>query len=129
MMRANELAATPPELDRRPTAPAAQHALDLDRTIHEPARLAILAVLSQAEEVDFRFLTAATGLTKGNLSRQAARLEAAGYLAIRKYYRGKIPATGYTLTAVGRAALDGYWRALETLRASARAANEAMEER
>jgi DNA-binding transcriptional ArsR family regulator len=83
-------------------------ALTLDRVIHEPARLAILAVLSGTEEVDFAFLLAATGMTKGNLSRQAGKLEEAGYITIRKYFRGKIPATGYRITDVGRAALARY---------------------
>jgi DNA-binding transcriptional ArsR family regulator len=68
-------------------------ALTLDRVVHEPARLAILAVLSSAEEVDFAFLQTATGLTKGNLSRQTSKLEEVGYITIRKYFKGKIPAT------------------------------------
>ena len=84
-------------------------ALTLDRVVHEPARLAILAVLSGAEEVDFAFLQVATGLTKGNLSRQASKLEEAGYIAIRKYFKGKIPATGYRITPTGREAFAGYW--------------------
>ena len=83
-------------------------ALTLDRVVHEPARLAILAVLSGAAEVDFAFLQAATGLTKGNLSRQASKLEETGYITIRKYFRGKIPATGYRITAPGREALTRY---------------------
>lgn len=83
-------------------------AMALDRVVHEPARLAILAVLSGAEEVDFAFLLAATGLTKGNLSRQTSKLEEAGYIAIRKYFRGKIPATAYRITPTGRAALARY---------------------
>ena len=87
---------------------APHEALRLDRIVHEPARLAILAVLSGAEEADFAFLLAATGLTKGNMSRQASTLEEAGYIAIRKYYRGKVPATGYKLTAAGREALVAY---------------------
>ena len=90
-------------------------ALTLDRVVHEPARLAILAVLSGAEEVDFAFLQAATGLTKGNLSRQASKLEEAGYIAIRKYYRGKIPATGYRITPQGRAAFASYWERIAAI--------------
>ena len=42
--------------------------LTLDRVVHEPARLVILTVLAQAEEVEFRFLENVSGLTKGNLS-------------------------------------------------------------
>ncbi|SRR5579875_669177 len=86
----------------------AHAALTLDRVVHEPARLAILAVLSGAQEVDFAFLQAATGLTKGNLSRQTSKLEEVGYIAIRKYFKGKIPATGYRITPTGRDALARY---------------------
>jgi DNA-binding transcriptional ArsR family regulator len=94
-------------VETRPDAEI-HEALMLDRVVHEPARLAILAVLSGAEEVDFNFLLAATGLTKGNISRQAGKLEEAGYITIRKYFRGKIPATGYRITEAGRAALTRY---------------------
>lgn len=92
-----------------------QEALHLDRVVHEPARLVILAVLTSAEEVDFAFLQVATGLTKGNLSRHAAKLEEAGYVAIRKYYRGKIPATGYRITERGGTAFAGYWERMAAL--------------
>jgi len=102
--------------DAEGSANVAMHgALTLDRIIHEPARLAILAVLSSAEEVDFSFLQLATGLTKGNLSRQTSKLEEAGYIAIRKYYKGKIPATGYHITAQGRDAFACYWERLSTI--------------
>lgn len=84
-------------------------ALTLDRVVHEPARLAILAVLNSAEEVDFAFLLMATGLTKGNLSKQTSKLEEAGYITIRKYFKGKIPATAYRLTPAGKAAFSIYW--------------------
>ncbi len=101
--------ATGAQIDDEATPGAEVHeALMLDRIVHEPARLAILAVLSGAAEVDFAFLQAATGLTKGNLSRQASKLEEVGYITIRKYYRGKIPATGYRITAAGRDALTRY---------------------
>jgi DNA-binding transcriptional ArsR family regulator len=103
-------------------APAGEHVvpavgavLAINRVIHEPARLVILAILNGAEEVDFRFLGAASGLTKGNLSRQTATLADAGYITIRKYFRGRIPATGYQITEQGRAALQEYWATLATL--------------
>jgi DNA-binding transcriptional ArsR family regulator len=90
-------------------------ALTLDRVVHEPARLAILAVLSSAAEVDFAFLLAATGLTKGNLSRQSSKLEEAGYIAIRKYFKGKIPATAYHITPEGSSSFARYWEQLAAI--------------
>jgi len=86
-----------------------QQLLTLDRLVHEPARLAILTILTGAEKVEFKFLETATGLTKGNLSSHTAKLEAAGYLQVEKSFRGRIPVTSFHLSAAGRAALDGYW--------------------
>ena len=96
-------------------SPAVSAVLGIDRTVHEPARLVILAILNGAEEIDFRFLSTASGLSKGNLSRQTANLADAGYIEIRKYFRGRIPATGYRITDAGRAALRAYWTTLAAL--------------
>lgn len=117
------MSATQTELDpgdEGAPAPEAEvhEALTLDRIVHEPARLAILAVLSSAAEVDFAFLQLATGLTKGNLSRQSSKLEEAGYITIRKYFKGKIPATGYRITAQGKAAFAAYWQRMAAIEQS-----------
>jgi DNA-binding transcriptional ArsR family regulator len=82
--------------------------LDLDRMVHEPARLAILTVLSAAEEVEFLFLVKVTGLSKGNLSVQAQKLEAAGYVQTIKAFRGRVPVTSFRITPQGRTALLAY---------------------
>ena len=105
-------------IDAGKTAPPnanVHEALTLDRVVHEPARLAILAVLNSAAEVDFAFLLVATGLTKGNLSKQTSKLDEAGYITIRKYYKGKIPATGYRITPTGKAAFASYWEHMSVL--------------
>ena len=82
--------------------------LTLDRVVHEPARLVILTVLAEADEVEFRFLERVSGLTKGNLSGHIAKLEEAGYLTVKKFFRGKLPATSLKITRAGRAALKTY---------------------
>ncbi|HVO76759.1 MAG TPA: transcriptional regulator [Candidatus Bathyarchaeia archaeon] len=84
----------------------------LDRVIHEPARLMIVAVLSAVESADFLFLARETGLTRGNLSTHLAKLEAAGYVDIRKEFVGKIPRTLARLTPAGRDALAAYAHAI-----------------
>ena len=81
---------------------------EVDRVIHEPARLLIVALLSAVREADFVFLQHQTGLTKGNLSSHLSRLEQAGYLRIDKGFRGKIPQTVCGLTPAGRAAFKAY---------------------
>ncbi len=94
------------------TKPA--HAIiDVDRVIHEPARLLLLTVLLPLEEADFTYLLRETGLTKGNLSSHLSKLEAAGYVEIDKTYKGKVPLTLCRITEAGRAAFDQYRRKLD----------------
>ena len=76
---------------------------------------AILTVLAEAEEVEFRFLESVTGLTKGNISSHMAKLEAAGYVTVTKRFKGRVPSTSYSITDAGRAALRAYRAALAQL--------------
>lgn len=85
-----------------------QRLAEIDRIIHEPARLMIAALLSAVEEADFQYLHQTTGLTKGNLSVHLSKLEGAGYVAIKKTFRGKYPLTVCRLTERGREVLDDY---------------------
>lgn len=85
---------------------------DLDRVIHEPARLLLMALLSSVESADFLFLLKESGLTKGNLSVHLSRLEEAGYLRVEKSFRGKIPHTEFRLTPKGKSAFDQYRKSL-----------------
>jgi len=88
---------------------------EVDRIVHEPARLMIMALLSGAKEADFLFLTRETGLTKGNLSSHLLKLEEARYVEIEKTFRGKIPLTLVRITPVGRTALAQYRKTMNGL--------------
>lgn len=90
-----------PSQDLRPIA-------EIDRTIHSPARLVILAYLYVAESADFVFLMRQTGLTRGNLSSHMSRLEAAGYVEVQKEFVDRKPLTLLRITARGRAAFRAY---------------------
>jgi DNA-binding transcriptional ArsR family regulator len=81
---------------------------ELDRLIHEPARLLIVTILSSVESADFLFLQRETGLTKGNLSAHLSKLEDAGYVKIQKTFKGKLPLTVCKLTATGTRAVTQY---------------------
>ncbi len=87
----------------------------LDRVIHEPARLLLVALLSSVESADFLFLLTESKLTKGNLSVQCSRLEAAGYIEIEKTFRGKVPHTEYRLTKKGKTAFNQYRKSLGSI--------------
>lgn len=92
----------------------------LDRLIHERVRLGILSALAANEVQTFSELKQALGLTDGNLSVHARRLEEAGYVACTKGYDGRIPKTDYRLTPKGRAALQRYLAHMESLIRAAR---------
>jgi DNA-binding transcriptional ArsR family regulator len=90
--------------------------MELDRLIHEPARLAILTVLSSVRSADFVFLQRTTGLTKGNLSSHLTKLEEGGLVTIEKTFVMKKPHTRAALTADGAARVAEHWERLERLK-------------
>ncbi len=88
----------------------------LDRVIHEPGRLMIVAQLAGVKECDFLYMMRQTELSKGNLSSHLARLEKAGYVEIEKTYRGKVPMTLLRLMPGGRTAFANYLKDLNNVR-------------
>ena len=81
---------------------------EIDKLIHEPARLMILATLHVVESADFLWVERQTGLTRGNLSSHMSKLENAGYIEITKEFVDKIPRTLLRITDTGRDALLDY---------------------
>ena len=87
----------------------------IDKLIHEPARLAIMANLYVVESADFMFLMRRTDLTFGNLSSHLSKLEAAGYIKIEKGFKGRKPHTMIHLTKAGRAAFEDYRKSMRRM--------------
>lgn len=84
----------------------ARHPLaDLDETVHQRARLGILAILNESKEADFSHLKSALALTDGNLGRHLAVLVEAGHVTVRKGSDGRRTRTWVRITATGRRAL------------------------
>ena len=81
---------------------------EINKLIHEPARLMIMANLYVVESADFLFLMRQTDLTFGNLSSHLSKLETAGYVKIKKEFIGKKPHTMLSLTKMGRNAFLTY---------------------
>ena len=92
------------EIDKDNLQPLAE----IDRVIHEPARLLLVAILSVVESADFLFLMNQSQLTRGNLSSHLSKLEAVGYVEIKKEFVEKIPRTLLRLTEEGRNAFVEY---------------------
>ncbi|CAN5327760.1 transcriptional regulator [soil metagenome] len=87
----------------------------LDEVIHQKNRLGILAVLAEADYVDFGYLKKALDLTDGNLSRHLSVLEESGLVAIKKTFEGRKPRTIVAATRRGRKALNEHLRAMQEL--------------
>lgn len=81
---------------------------DVDRLIHEPSRLMIMAQLYVIQSADFTFLLHQTGMTPGNLSAHLSKLEDAGYVEVTKEFIERKPHTALTLTKKGRIAFKEY---------------------
>jgi len=88
-----------------------------NRLIHEPARLAILTVLSSCASADFVFLRRVTRLSKGNLSVQLTNLEQAGLVVIRKEIVDKKTRTTVSLSKRGISEIADYWKTMDEIRA------------
>ena len=98
------------------TARADGSALDgLDPVLNAPKRLAIMAVLAGSQSAEFGFLRSHLAVSDSDLSKQAAALDAAGYLTIRKSGRGRGAVTAYQATAEGKAAYRRHRDALHAL--------------
>ena len=87
-----------------------------NRVVHEPARLAILTVLSSCASADFVFLQGITGLSKGNLSVQLSNLEQAGLIVVNRELLGKKTRTTAQLTDQGTVEIKEYWRTMDEIR-------------
>jgi DNA-binding transcriptional ArsR family regulator len=98
------------------TKPRFEELAELDRLIHEPARLSILTALSACGSADFLYLQRLTGLSKGNLSSHLTKLETGGLVRVGKEFVRKIPVTRLSLTKLGRAGIERHWERLGALR-------------
>ena len=88
---------------------------DLDRAIHSPPRMMIVAYLAAVDSADFIFLMNQVGLTRGNLSSHLNTLEEAGYISIKKEFVEKVPRTLIRLTDEGREAIQTYREQMRTI--------------
>ncbi|HYE33098.1 MAG TPA: transcriptional regulator [Methylomirabilota bacterium] len=89
--------------------------LQLDRTIHEKGRLAIMSLLAASDALSFTELRETLSMTDGNLSMHIKTLQDAGYLAVTKSVQNRRPLTTCALTAAGRKAFQTYIDLLEKI--------------
>ena len=88
---------------------------DIDSTIHAPKRLAALAILRGADEVEFSFLRERLELAASDLSKQMSTLIDADLVEMNKTGHGRGSTTWYRLTKTGAAEFDAYRTALRAM--------------
>lgn len=89
-------------------APSADHDATFDRLVYERVRLGIMSALAVREELTFNELKSLFDVSDGNLSAHARKLEEAKYLTCTKSFEQRRPRTVYSLTALGKNALNRY---------------------
>jgi DNA-binding MarR family transcriptional regulator len=92
-----------------------ENPIEFDRLIHEQTRLGIVSALAVNHSLSFKDLKGLLGVSDGNLSVHARKLEEAGYVSCSKSFSGRLPKTEYRLTAAGRRALVRYLDHMEAL--------------
>jgi DNA-binding transcriptional ArsR family regulator len=85
---------------------------ELDPLLHSQVRLAIMSILIGVKTAEFGFLLENINTTKGNLSFQLSKLKEAGYIDIRKSFRGNYPLTTCKITGKGLDAYEAYINAI-----------------
>lgn len=85
----------------------------LDPILHSELRLAIMSLLISVTKAEFKYLKENTEATAGNLSVQITKLENAGYITVKKGFKGKMPQTTCTITQKGLEAFEIYVKNLK----------------
>ena len=91
----------------------------LDKTIHEKGRLAIMTLLAARADWSFQDLKAELKMSDGNLITHLRALFKAGYTTETNERLGR-PQTRYALSRAGRTAFTTYLDVLEAIVRSAR---------
>lgn len=92
----------------------------IDKVIHEKARLSIMTLLAGRGEWAFQDLKAELTMSDGNLITHLRTLGQAGYVKESRDESGTRPRTTYTLTAKGRKTFQQYVDLLEAIVKAAR---------
>jgi len=90
----------------------------LNETIHQTARLRVMAVLVTLDptaEVEFTYLRGLLDLTDGNLGAHLRKLEEAGFITMNKTFVDRKPRTFVSVTNEGRIVFKEHVEALQAI--------------
>lgn len=91
---------------------------EIDKIIHQPIRLKIMAslvTLEPNEQVDFVYLRKLLSLTDGNLGAHLLKLEGLAYIKLEKTFVARKPRTFVSATTKGRSAFEDHVAALRNI--------------
>ncbi len=91
---------------------------DLDDELLHPVRLSVVAALADVDRAQFGLVRDSVELSDSALSKQVARLERAGYVAVEKGRVGRQSRTWLSLTAIGAIVYRRHLHALEAVAAT-----------
>lgn len=80
--------------------------MDLNAAFTNPLRFSLMAALSGAESLTFKYARDFLDTTDSTLSKHISALEELGYLQVSKGFAGKFPQTSIKLSSAGKRA----WR-------------------
>ena len=86
---------------------------DLDPLLHSQVRLAIMSILIGVKNANFSYLLENIKTTKGNLSFQINKLKEAGYIEVKKTFKGNYPLTTCEITDEGVDAYENYINSID----------------
>lgn len=92
-----------------------QEGAEFFRLVNERVRLGILSALAVSARMTFAELKQTLGVSDGNLSIHARKLEEASFVTCEKSFQDRRPRTEYTLTAKGRKAFERYLGHMQAL--------------
>lgn len=87
----------------------------LNPLFHQELRLSIVSYLMNIEWADFKKLIEITGASKGNLSVQISKLQKAGYIEVKKSFKGNYPHTECCITELGKEEFTSYLSQLKKM--------------
>jgi len=84
-----------------------------DPLLHQTVRSKLVSLLISNDELPFKALKKALGVTDGNLSSHLSKLEKEEYVIIEKTFEGKRPKTIVHIAPKGKKAFSKYIEALK----------------
>lgn len=87
----------------------------LDPIFNSRIRLAIISILSSAEQCSFTEIVNKLKATAGNVNVQIKKLEKAGYIIVKREFSNNYPSTLCRITDAGRRAILEYDEAISKI--------------